>query len=160
MSLYVFLPRFTKGHLITTFQSNNLELAAIHESTSINPFHYAPQLDQILVTKVKKEVKEEQNKKSFAIAERNCKKMLALIKGIGKINSMDNVPKTCANIDGIQLAIVDITAGKPLLYQYAWKVICFLENYSISLAGMRATRSPLRTYPCFLLENFISFFSI
>jgi hypothetical protein len=116
MSLYVFPPKFTKGHLNATFQSNDLELAEIYKSTSINPFHYAPQLDQILVATAKKEVKEEQNKKSFAIAESNRKKILSLIKGIGKINSMDNVAKTCANICGIQLAIVDITAGKLLLY--------------------------------------------
>jgi hypothetical protein len=42
MSLYVFPPKFTKGHLNATFQSNELELAAIYKSTSINPFHYAP----------------------------------------------------------------------------------------------------------------------
>jgi hypothetical protein len=119
MSLYVFPPKFAKGYLNATFQSDDLELAAIYKSTSINPVHYAPQLDQILVTAAKKEVKEEQNKKSFAMAESNRKKILALIKGIGKINSMDDVAKTCANICGIQLAIINIIAGKPLLYQYA-----------------------------------------
>ncbi len=41
---------------------------------------------------------------------------------------MDDVAKTCANICGVQLAIVYITAGKPLLYQYAWKMIRFIEN--------------------------------
>jgi hypothetical protein len=71
MSLYDFPPEFTKGHLNPTFQSNNLELAAIYKSTSINPFHYALQLDQILVAMAKKEVNEEQNKKNFAIAESN-----------------------------------------------------------------------------------------
>jgi hypothetical protein len=72
-----------------------------------------------LVTAAKEEVKEKKNKKSFAIAKSNRKKISSLIKGIGKITSMDNVTKTCANICGIQLAIVDITAGKPILYQYA-----------------------------------------
>jgi hypothetical protein len=108
--------------------SNDLELTTIYKSTSINPFHYAPQLDQILVTMAKKEVKEELNKKSFAIVKSNHKKILALIKGIGKIDSMDEVAKTCANICGIQHAIVNITAGKPLLYQYAWKMIRFIDN--------------------------------
>jgi hypothetical protein len=84
MSLYVFPPKFTKGHLNATFHSNNLEVATINKSTSINPFHYALQLDQISVAAVKKEVIEEQNKKTFAIVERNRKKILALIEGIGK----------------------------------------------------------------------------
>ncbi len=127
MSPYVFPPKFTKGHLNAMFQSNNLELSAIYKSTSINPFHYAPQLDQILVAMAKKEVDKEQNEKSFAIAESNHKKISALIEGIGKINYMDDVVKTCANICGVQLAIVNITAGKPLLYQYAWKMIRFIE---------------------------------
>jgi hypothetical protein len=83
---YVFPPKFTKGHLNATFQSNDLELAAICKSTSTNPFHYAPQLDQVLVAAAKKEVEEEQNEKNFAIAESNCKKILSLIKGIRKIN--------------------------------------------------------------------------
>jgi hypothetical protein len=51
------------------FQSNDLVLPAIYKSTSINPFHYALQLDKILVTAEKKEVHEEQNEKSFAIAK-------------------------------------------------------------------------------------------
>jgi hypothetical protein len=105
-----------------------LELASIYKSTSINPLYYAPQLDQILVAAAKKEVEEEQNKKSFAIAESNHKKISSLIKGIGKINCMDKVAKTCANICGIQLAIINITAGKPLHYQYVWKMIRFIEN--------------------------------
>jgi hypothetical protein len=61
---------------------------------------------------------------------------------------MDDVAKMCANICGIQLAIINITAGKPLLYQYAWKMIRLIEN-KLSLAGMRATCSPSRTCPCF-----------
>ncbi len=81
-----------------------------------------------MVAVAKKEVKEEWNEKSFAIAKNNRKKILSLIEGIGKINSMDNVAKTCANICAVQLAIVNVTAGKPLLYQYAWKVIRFIEN--------------------------------
>jgi hypothetical protein len=123
------------------FQSNDLELAAIHKSTSINPFHYAPQLDQILVAAAKKEVDEEQNEKSFAIAKSNRKKISALIEGIGKINSMDNIVKTCANICGVQLAIINITAGKSLLYQYAWKRIHFIENKHFTCWHMRNAQS-------------------
>jgi hypothetical protein len=128
VSLYVFPPKFTKRHSNALLQSNDLELAAIYKSTSINPFHYTPQLDQILVAAAKKEVDKEQNEKSFAIAESNRKKISALIKEIGKINSMDDIPKTCAIICGVQLAINNITAGKPLLYEYAWKMICVIEN--------------------------------
>jgi hypothetical protein len=123
MSLYVFPPKITKGHLNATFQSNNLEITATYKSISINPFHYALQLDQILVAAA-----EDKNEKSFAIAKSNRKKNLALIKGIGKINSMNNFAKMCANICGVQLAIINITVGKPLLYQYAWKMIRFIEN--------------------------------
>jgi hypothetical protein len=68
MSLYVFPPKFANGHLNATFQSNDLDLAAIYKSTFINSFHYAMQPDKILVAAAKREVKEEQNKKSFAIA--------------------------------------------------------------------------------------------
>jgi hypothetical protein len=141
LCFYVFPPKFTKGHLNDMFQSNNLELAAIYKSTSINPFHYAPQQDQILVAVAKKEVKEEQNEKSFAISESNHKKILSLIKGIGNITSMDNVAKTCANICGVQLAIVDIMMGKPLLYQYAWEMIRFIENKHFTCWHARNTQS-------------------
>jgi hypothetical protein len=67
MSLYVFPPKFTKGHSNAMLQSSNLELAAIYESTSIKTFHYAPQLDQILVIAAKKKVKEEQYEKRFIV---------------------------------------------------------------------------------------------
>ena len=35
---------------------------------------------------------------------------------------------TCANICGVQFAMIDITAGKPLLFQLAWKVIRLIEK--------------------------------
>ncbi len=35
---------------------------------------------------------------------------------------------TCAKICDIQLAIINIAAGKPFLYQYSWKIIRFIEN--------------------------------
>jgi hypothetical protein len=41
---------------------------------------------------------------------------------------MEDVPMTCANICGVQLAIVDIFLGILLLYQFAWKLINFIEN--------------------------------
>jgi hypothetical protein len=42
MSLYVLPPKFAKGHFNATFQSNDLELAAIYKSTSISTFHHTP----------------------------------------------------------------------------------------------------------------------
>ncbi len=65
----------------------------------------------------------------------------ALIEGLGKNNSMDNVAKRCANICGVQFAIVNITAGKPLLYQYAWKMIHFIENKHFTCWHVRNAQS-------------------
>ena len=42
-----------------------------------------------------------------------------MIEGVGCVNSMEEVAMTCANMCGVQLAMVDIAAGKPLLYQFA-----------------------------------------
>ena len=35
---------------------------------------------------------------------------------------------TCANMCGVQLAMIDIAAGKPILHKFAWKVIWLIEN--------------------------------
>ncbi len=115
MSLYVFPPKFTKGHLNAIFQSNELKLVAVYKSTSINPFLYAPQTDQASVLAAQKDLDLERNKKSFAVSKKDCKQVSSHIKGIGKINTIDAIVMTCANICGIQLAIVDISLGKPLL---------------------------------------------
>ncbi len=58
--------------------------------------------------------------------------MSSHIKGIGRINLMEDVAMTCGNICGVQLAIIDISLGKPLLYQFAWKLIKFIENKKIN----------------------------
>jgi hypothetical protein len=65
MLLYAFQAKFVKGRLNATFQSDDLELAAMHKSTSINPFHYGPQNDQALVIAARKEQEEERNEKNF-----------------------------------------------------------------------------------------------
>jgi hypothetical protein len=104
MLFYVFPPKLTKGHLNAMFQSNDLELTAIYKSTSINPFHHTPQTNQALIANVKKEIKEKRKERSFSIIKANRKKILPLIEGIGKINTMDDVTITCANICGVQLA--------------------------------------------------------
>jgi hypothetical protein len=81
-----------------------------------------------LVLAAQKDFDLERNKKSFAVSKKDCKQVSSHIKGIGKINTMDDVAMTCANICGVQLAIVDIVALKPILYQIAWKIIKFIEN--------------------------------
>ncbi len=50
-----------------------------------------------------------------------------MIEGVGRVNNMEEVTMTYANMCGVQLAMIDILAGKPLLYQFAWKVIRFIE---------------------------------
>ncbi len=72
---------------------------------------------------------EELNELNWGIVEKDRSKLsLLIIKGIGQVNNMDEVAMTCPNICGVQLAMVDITAGKPLLFQFAWKVIRFIEE--------------------------------
>ena len=41
---------------------------------------------------------------------------------------MTDVAMTCANVCGVQLAIVDVLTYKPILYQFAWKLIKFIEK--------------------------------
>jgi hypothetical protein len=51
-----------------------------------------------------------------------------LIEGVGCINSMEDVAMTCANICGMQIAIVNVVLSKPILYQFAIRLIKFIEN--------------------------------
>ncbi len=128
MSLVVFPPKFTKGHLNASFQSSDLETGTIYKSALIHPFHYAPQNNRKLVKDAAKEIKKERNKINWRIIEKDRKQVSSMIEGVGCVNTMDNIAMTCANICGVQLAIIDASAGKPLLYQFAWKVIKFIEN--------------------------------
>jgi hypothetical protein len=92
MSLYVFQAIFVKGHLNATFQCDDLKLAVMHKLMSINPFHYRPQNDQALVIAARKEQEEERNEKNFSIIKTHCKKILSLIKGIGKSTPWKMLP--------------------------------------------------------------------
>jgi hypothetical protein len=76
-------------------------MAAIYKSTSINPFNYAPQTNHASVLAAKKEFDLKQFKKSFSVSKTHCKKVSTHIKGIGKINTMEVVAMTCANICGL-----------------------------------------------------------
>ena len=71
---------------------------------------------------------EERNKINWRIAIKDRSNISSMIEGVGCVNIMEEVAMTCANMWGIQLAMIDIPVGKPLLYQFAWKIICFIEN--------------------------------
>jgi hypothetical protein len=61
-------------------------------------------------------MEEQCNKLDFQIIETQCKKTMTNIKGIERITTMDNVAMTAATICGVQMAIVDTSLKKPLLY--------------------------------------------
>jgi hypothetical protein len=128
MSFVIFLPKFTKGHLNASFQSSDLKAGMIYKSALIHPFHYAPQNNRKLVREAANEIDKENNKINWRIVEKDRKQISSMIKGVGHMNSMEDVAMTCANICGVQLAITDVSGGKSLLYQFVWKVIRFIEN--------------------------------
>jgi hypothetical protein len=68
------------------------------------------------------------NELNWRIIEKDRKQVSSMIKGVRCITSLDDIAMTCANICGMQLAIIDITALKPILYQLVWKKIKFIEN--------------------------------
>ena len=144
--MVVFTPKFTKGHLNASFQSSDLETGLMYKSTSLNPFHYAPQGNRKLISEATAKMDEERNELNWRIAKKYRSKISSLIEGSGQVNNMEEVAMTCANICGIQLAMVDITAGKPLLFQLAWKVIRFIENKKRKL-GCATTLTASRTCP-------------
>lgn len=41
---------------------------------------------------------------------------------------MNDVAMTCTNVCGVQLAIVYVSTSKPILYQFAWKLVKFIEK--------------------------------
>ena len=71
---------------------------------------------------------EERIEINWRIVEKDRSKFSSMIKRVGRVNSMEEVAMTCANMCGIQLTMVDITVCKPLLYQFVWKIIRFIEN--------------------------------
>jgi hypothetical protein len=78
---------------------------------------------------------------------------------------MEDVCMTCANMCGVQLAIVDVSKSKPLLYQLAWKFIKFIKNKKPNLDAQQQQRdcTPAKDYhgktpsvfpaPCFLFTK-------
>jgi hypothetical protein len=128
MSLVCFPPKLTKGHLNASFQSFDLESGAIYKSTSINPFQYAPQNNRMLVKAAISKMEEAHNKVNWKVVDKDRRQILSIIKGVGRVNSMEDVAMTCANMCGVQLAIIDVSTTKLLLYQFALKMIKFIEN--------------------------------
>ena len=90
---------------------------------SINPFHYGPQENKTLILDAATKMDKEHNEINWRIVEKDRSKISSLIEGVRRVDTMEEVAMTCANICGVQLATIDITAGKPLLYQLAWKAI-------------------------------------
>ncbi len=128
LSLFVFTPKFTKAHLNASFQNVDLELGAIYKSISINPFQYTPQTNRAMVKVASSELEEERNELNWRITDKDKKQITSVIKGVGHINLMEDICMTCANMCGVMLAIVDVSKSKPLLYQFAWKIIKFIEK--------------------------------
>jgi hypothetical protein len=158
MSLVCFPPKFTKGHLNASFQSFDLEAGAIYKSTSLNPFQYAPQNNCLLVKVATSEMEEARNKIDWKIINKDRKQILSIIKGVGRVNSMEDVAMTCANMCGVQLAIIDVSTTKPLLYQFALKMIKFIENKKLEL-GCATIWTLLRISQWFSWQKSTRFFS-
>ena len=128
MSLSVFPKKFNKAHLNASFQCADLESNMLYKNPSINPFHYAPQVCRALVKAATIEIEEERNQFNWRVNEKDKKQISSVIEGVGRIESIDDVSRTCANMCGVMLAIVDVSKSKPLLYQVAYKFIKMIEN--------------------------------
>jgi hypothetical protein len=131
----------------------------MYKSTLINPFHYAPQTNRTMVKAASNELEEERNKMNWRIVEKDKKQVTSVIKGIGQINTMEDVCMTCANMCGVQLAIVDASKNKPNLYQFIWKIIKFIESKKTKL-GCATTRIVSCICRWFSWEKSIIFSSI
>ncbi len=59
MSLVVFPPKFTKGHLNASFQSSDLKTGLLYKSTNISSFLYAPQGNRKLIREAATKMDEE-----------------------------------------------------------------------------------------------------
>ena len=156
MSLVVLPIIFTKGHLNASFQSSDLETGLLYKSTSINPFYYTPQGNRKLILDAATKMDKKRNEINWRIVEKDRSKISFLIEGVGCVNTMEEVAMTCANICGVKLAMIDITAGKPLLYQLTWKAIRFIENKK-QKPGCAIILTALHTCPWFLCRKPISF---
>jgi hypothetical protein len=157
MSLTVFSKKFTKAHLNTSFQCADLEADFMYKNPSINPFHYAPQNNCALVKAALTKIQEECNKFNWKINKKGKKTITSIIEGVGRINTMEAICMTCANMCGVMLAIVDVTNSKPLLYQSAWKFIKLIENIKIK-TWMRNNNDGIAHLPYTFMAKLHQFF--
>ncbi len=157
MSLVVFPLKFTKGHLNASFQSSDLETGLMYKLTSLNPFHYAPQGNRKKILEAATKMDKECNEVNWRIVEKDRSKISSLIEGVGCVNNMEEVAMPCANICGVQLAMIDITAGIPLLFQFAWKAIRFTENKKTK-TWMRNNSDSIAYLPMVFMSNIHQFF--
>ncbi len=121
----------------------------MYKNPSINTFYYALQNCRALVKAASVKIKEEQNKFNWKVNEKSKRQISSVIEGVGRVKSMDDISRTCANKCGVMLAIIDISKTKPLLYQVAYKFIKIIENKKPNL-GCVTTMSLLRTCLLFL----------
>jgi hypothetical protein len=119
MSLYVFPPKFTKGHLNAMIQSNDLELAAIYKSASINPFHYAPQLDQVLVAAQRRKSTKSETKRVLQLPKATIRKILHSSRELEKSIPWTTSHRFTPIFVESNLPLLTSPRASPLLYQYA-----------------------------------------
>jgi hypothetical protein len=110
-----------------------------------------------MILEASNKMNEERNEINWRIVEKDRTKISSLIEGIGRVNNMEEVAMTCANICGVQLAMVDITAGKPLLFQLAWKIIRFIENKKTK-TWMRDNSDCIAHLPMIFMSKIHQFF--
>jgi hypothetical protein len=157
MSLIVFPPKFPKGHLNTSFQSSDLENGSLYKSASIDPFLYAPEGNRKLIMEAATKMDKEHYEINWRIVKKDRSKISSMIEGVGRVNTMEEVTMTCTNMCGIQLAMIDIPAGKPLLYQFIWKIIRFIKNEKTQ-NWMRNNTNQIAHLPMFFIGKIHQFF--
>jgi hypothetical protein len=92
------------------------------------------------------------------MVEKDRKQISLVIEGVEHITSMEDVAITCAS--GVQIAIGNGMLAKPILYQFAIRLIKFIENKTAktwmhdnidSRAWQNCTSF---SAPCFVLPEF------
>ena len=99
-----------------------------YESTDINLFHFAPQSDTDPVSKAIQGDAYARNKEDNLVPDSHRTKGKTVIKGIGRVSSMSDAVKVCANFCAIMRAIIDIEQGKPFLYSFMIKMTLVIQH--------------------------------
>ncbi len=66
---------------------------------------------------------------------------------------------TCANIRGVQLTIIDALKNKPILYQFIWKIIKFIESKKTN-TWLRDNKNCIMHLPMVFMEKIHQFFQL